>query len=81
MTGRELDRELEQTIRAVEADLEAHGFPHPRIVRDTSGRYIMLDALTALANLRAALRQEPRASFKNTHEPRLPDPTRYGERY
>ena len=51
----ELAVELERALQAARADLE-HCYPgiEPELMKDASGRYILLDAFAALALIRAA---------------------------
>lgn len=51
---RRLVDELQATVDTTRTEL-AKEFPEPAIVRDPSGRYILLDALTVLINAQTAL--------------------------
>lgn len=46
---------LESVYEHDRADLVRNGYGDPELVRDTAGRFVLLDALTAIANARAAL--------------------------
>ncbi|WP_433233773.1 hypothetical protein [Actinomadura nitritigenes] len=46
---------LEAAYERDRAELVEEGYGDPELVRDTSGRFVLLDALTAIVNARAAL--------------------------
>lgn len=60
ITDEELDFALEKNIEQVEKEIgiwASNQGVNPYLVKDPNGRYILLDAYTALANFRAATRR------------------------